>query len=117
MSDEGVYEENCVHALSLILWEMFTDAVPFSDSTPSKAGEIVCEGGVGDIGVLNGMDEHLCHIISSTLMKNGRHRVGFDELQSLLREYAEEVVGGEDQSISHDTATINMQDNSELGGV
>ena len=113
----GVYEENCVHALSLILWEMLTDCVPFSDNTPDRVGKIVCEGGVPDIEVLNGMDERLCQIINECVMGNGngRRKMGMDEMESILREYREEVIGGEremDETLPPDTAEIVIEDSS-----
>ena len=123
-TDEGIYDRNCVRALSLILWEILTDTVPFSNSTSYRAGQIVCEGGMPDIEVLNGIDERFSHIISAALMRNGRRRVGFDQLHSLLREYAEEAMGGgsgggggereTDQTLPPDTAVVVLQDNSEV---
>ena len=72
-----------MYALSIILWEIMTDCVPFGDRTPGRAAQLVCEGGLPEIEVLKGMDDvsnHLC------ISLNGRRRIRFDRMQFLLRE-------------------------------
>ena len=118
--EEVMYEENCVYALSLILWEILTDSVPFSDNTPNEVSQIVNEKGMPNIEKLNAIDERLYHIISASLMKKGRReRMGLDELESLLRgEYGmEEVMDVEretENELPPDTAKIVMEDDSEI---
>ena len=115
--EEGGYEENCVHAVCLILWEILTDSVPFSESTPGRAAEFVCEGGRLSIDVLGGMDARLCEIISGGVKENGGGGMGLEELESLLRGYAEEVMYGEremDETLPPETAEIVMEDDSEV---
>ena len=122
MEDERVYELNCVHSLSLILWEILTDSVPFGSSTTYRASEIVCEGGMPDIEVLKGIDEPLYHIISTSLNTHGnnnRYGVGFDQFHSLLIECGGGVSDENgnrtmDETLPPDTAVIALPDVSEV---
>ena len=115
--DERGYEESCVHAVCLILLEILTDSVPFSESTPGRAAKFVCDGGVPSIDGLSGVDARLYEIISGGVVESGGGGMRWEELESLVRGYAEEVMGGErvtDEEIDPEDGEMVVEDESEV---
>ena len=61
-------ERNCVRSISLILYELLTDTVPFAHTNASEVAQLVCDGGVPDISLLHSIDHRLSSILSSALL-------------------------------------------------
>ena len=92
--DEVTLEQNCVHSISLILFEILTDAVPITTTTTnaSQVAQIVCDGGLPDLSLLHTTDDRLYSILSSALLPpSPTHSITLTELHFQLNRYYLEV--------------------------
>ena len=110
-ANRRVSERNSVYAIGLILYEIVSDEIAFSNLKTPDVVRYVSEGGLPDLNGLRGKDKVLKRIISSTLVSKGKHSLTLRGLKEQLERYVESM---DDEVTTLDSSEDEVQKKSEV---